>query len=77
MITIYPSLTTAYAKAIYIDGTRRFAEIREEYVQPVKELAAVKYREEQILNAFERQWITDSEFNETMTLKASLSPEPV
>lgn len=76
-MTIYLSLTTAYAKAIYLDGTKRFPEIRPEYVQPVKELAAVKYTEQQILSAFERQFIIESEFDETMTLKASLSPESV
>lgn len=76
-MTIYLSLTTAYAKAIYLDGTKRFPEIREEYVQPVKELAAVKYTEVQILSAFDRQFITESEFDETMTLKAAIVPEPV
>lgn len=72
---IYLSLTTAYAKAIYLDGTKRFPEIRSEYVQPVKELAAVKYTEQQILSAFDGQYITESEFNETMTLKATIIPE--
>jgi hypothetical protein len=35
-MAIYASLTAAYAKAIYIDGTKRFSEIRPEYVEPVK-----------------------------------------
>lgn len=69
MATIYQSLTTAYAKAIYKDGTKRFSEIRPEYVEPVKKHAAANYTDADILSALDRQFITDQEFDETMNYK--------
>jgi hypothetical protein len=39
------SLVNVYAKAIYIDWTKRFSEIRSEYVEPEKQHAAVVYSE--------------------------------
>ena len=66
---LYQSLTNAYAKAIYIDGTKRFPEIRPEYVEPVKQHAANVYTDQQILSALDRQFITEQEFDETMAYK--------
>ena len=66
---LYQSLTNAYAKAIYIDGTKRFSEIRPEYVEPVKKHAATVYTDQQILSALDRQFITEQEFDETMAYK--------
>jgi hypothetical protein len=68
-MAIYQSLVTAYAKAIYIDGTKRFSEIRADYVEPVKNYAAVTYSDAQLFNALERGWITQQEFDDTMAYK--------
>lgn len=70
MAIIYASLTAAYAKAIYIDGTKKFGEIRQEYVEPVKKHAAAKYSDDEILTALNSGHITQAEFDETMALKA-------
>jgi hypothetical protein len=65
-MAIYPSLTQAYAKAIYIDGTKKFSEIRTEYVEPVKQYAAANYTLEQIDNALARGFITQQEYDDTI-----------
>lgn len=72
MATIYASLTAAYAKAIYIDGTKRFSEIRPEYVEPVKQYAATNYSTEQIQNALNQGWITQQEYDDTMAYKTTI-----
>lgn len=74
MTVIYQSLTNAYAKAIYKDGTKRFPEIRAEYAEPVKQHAANVYSDSDILNALDRQFITEQEFDETMAYKTSTEP---
>lgn len=66
---IYASLTAAYAKAIYIDGTKRFPEIRQEYVPYVKQYAADNYTLAQIDNALSKGWITQAEYDETIALR--------
>lgn len=63
---IYASLTAAYAKAIYIDGTKKFSDIRPEYVEPVKQHAATKYTREQIDSALARGFITQQEYDDTV-----------
>lgn len=65
---IYASLTTAYAKAIYIDGTKRFPDIRQEYVPYVKQYAADNYTREQIDNALAQGWIAQQEYDDTVAL---------
>lgn len=74
MAVIYASLTNAYAKAIYKDGTKRFPEIRAEYVEPTKQHASSVYSDTDILNALDRQWITEQEFDETMAYKTIVEP---
>jgi hypothetical protein len=66
---IYQSLTAAYAKAIYIDGTKRFSDIRSEYVEPVKQYAAANYTLAQIDNALAQGWITQDEYNQTIAYR--------
>lgn len=63
---IYASLTAAYAKAIYIDGTKKFSEIRPEYVEPVKQHAATKYTRAQIDSALSQGFITQQEYDDTL-----------
>lgn len=68
-MAIYASLTKAYAQAIYLDGTKKFSEIRPEYVEPVKQYAAANYTQEQIDNALATGYITQQEYDETIAYK--------
>jgi hypothetical protein len=82
MATIYPTLVKSYAKAIYIDGTKKFPEILAAYVEPTKEYAATGfvngalynatftgYTDAQIQDAFDKGFITDQELLDTMAYK--------
>jgi hypothetical protein len=71
---IYSSLTKAYAQAIYLDGTKTFPVIRPEYVEPVKQYAAANYSDAQIINALDKGYITNQEFDETMAYKYPTAP---
>lgn len=66
---IYASLTSAYAKAIYLDGTRQFSTIRPEYVEPTKQYGAANYTIEQIDNALAQEYITQIEYDETLAYR--------
>lgn len=66
---IYASLTSAYAKAIYLDGTKTFPQIRQEYVPYVKQYAADNYTLEQIDNALAQGRITQQEYDDTIALR--------
>jgi hypothetical protein len=68
-LAIYQSLVIAYAKAIYLDGTKKFSEIRPEYVEPVKQYAATNYTNEQIQNALTMGYITQQEYDDTIAYK--------
>lgn len=72
---IYPSLTSSYAKAIYLDGTKRFSQIRPEYVEPVKQYAADTYTITDIDNALTMTWITEQEHADTLALKGPEDPQ--
>jgi hypothetical protein len=74
-MAIYPSLTAAYAKAIYIDGAKRFSGIRPEYVEPVMQYAADKYYIDDLQDAAQQGWITDEEAAETLLLKGPEDPQ--
>jgi hypothetical protein len=78
MATIYPSLVKSYAKAIYIDGSKKFIDILPAYVESTKEYAATGYvngalyyvtftgyTDEQIQTAFDKGFITDQELIDT------------
>jgi hypothetical protein len=71
LMAIYASLTAAYAKAIYIDGTKRFSEIRPEYVEPVKQYAAAHYTSLQLENALTNGYITQQEYDDTISYTVS------
>lgn len=68
---IYPWMVSTYARDIYIFGNRTFAQIPEQYVEPVKQYAAQTYRQDQIDNALEKGWITQQEYDDTMAYKTS------
>lgn len=65
---IYQGLVSAYARAIYVDGTKRFPDILSQYEQPVKEYAANNYYRDQIEFTHNQGWITDQEWRETISL---------
>jgi flagellar biosynthesis protein FliP len=67
-MAIYASLTKAYAQAIYLDGTKKFSEIRSEYVEPVKQYVATNYTQEQIDNALAVGYISQQDYDETILL---------
>jgi hypothetical protein len=69
-MAIYASLTRAYAQAIYLDGTKKFSDIRSEYVEPVKQYAAANYTSTQITAARDNTWITEQEYQDTLAYVA-------
>lgn len=75
MATIYSGLTSAYGKAIYIDGTRTFSTILPDYIEPVKQKAAATYTDDQIKTSLEMGYINQSEYDETIAYKNSISTE--
>lgn len=67
METLRQRWVRMYAYAIYIDGTRRFSDIPASYVEEVKQYAAANFSLAQIDNAFAQGWITEQEWQSTMT----------
>lgn len=65
---IYQSLVVAYSKAIYLNGTKRFADILPDYVTPVKQYAATNFTSAQIDNALAQEWINQQEYADTIAL---------
>jgi hypothetical protein len=61
-------LVRSYATNIYIYGNRSFATIPAEYHGAVKQHAAQTYSLSQIDNALANGWITETEYNETLSL---------
>lgn len=68
-MAILNGLVVAYAKAIYLDGTKTFPQIRIEYVEPVKLHASINYSDVQIAEAWDSGYITQQEYDETVALK--------
>lgn len=68
---IYSWMVSTYARDIYLFGNRTFAQIPEPYVEPVKEYAAKAFRQDQIDNALEKGWISEQEYEDTMSYKTS------
>ncbi|QIQ61227.1 putative chaperone [Bacillus phage vB_BcM_Sam46] len=73
---VLQGLTAMYAITIYYDGTRNFQNIRPEYVEPVKKLAGEEYEDTTILNALNKKYITQQEFDETMAYKEAAAAQP-
>jgi hypothetical protein len=67
---IYTTLAAAYARAIYLDGTKKFSDIKPEYIDPVKQYAGANYTQEQIDGAFYNKFITSKEYADTLSYKA-------
>ncbi|MEK4132046.1 hypothetical protein NYE67_20740 [Solibacillus sp. FSL W8-0474] len=68
-MAIYPFLVAAYTKNIYFHGNRKFSGIPEEYHEPVKQQGAKDYDYQAINLAFEKGYITQEEFDETLNYK--------
>jgi hypothetical protein len=64
--------TNTYARNIYLYGSTsgtRLTNIPAEYVEPVKKAAAATFSVEQIDNTLSQEWITQTEYDETMAIK--------
>lgn len=59
-------LVGPYARSIYLYGSRTFQQIATEYQQPVKEFAAKSFTVGQIQEAYNRGWVSQQEYDETM-----------
>jgi hypothetical protein len=68
-MAIVTSLVKAYARAIYLDGTKKFSEIFPDYAEPVKKYAVLTYSTEQIDNALTQGWVTKEEYDETLAYR--------
>lgn len=70
--------TSTYARNLYLFGTTSFDSIPAEYHEAVKQFAAANYMDAEIKLAFERLYINEQEYNETMAYKHPEQPtEPV
>jgi hypothetical protein len=63
-----------YSKAVYLDGTKKFEQIRQEYVEPVKQYATTNFTTVQIDNSLLKGWITQLEYDETIAYKSHVEP---
>lgn len=66
---IYTWRTSTYAMDIYLYGNRTFQDVPVEYVEPIKQHAAIKFLQEDIDNALAQAWITQQEYDDTMAYK--------
>jgi len=63
---VLPFRTSTFTRNIYLYGNTLFTEIPVEYVEPVKEYAAITYSRLQIDCALNKGWITQQEYDETI-----------
>ena len=68
---IIPLLVKMYATNIITYGNRNFGTIPADYVEPVKEYIALNYTNYQIDKALEKEYITEQEYTDIMTLRAA------
>lgn len=61
--------TSTYARNVYIYGTTKLADIPVEYYVPVEQYAATNFRLDQIDNALAQGWITQQEYDETLSYR--------
>lgn len=61
-----PYMVSFYSNAVYLNGSRRIAELDQVYQESVKQFAATNYTESQIDNSLMQGWITHEEYGETM-----------
>lgn len=66
---IYSWMVSTHSMNIYIFGNYGFSDIPSAYVEPVKQYAAKTFRQDQLNNALEKEWITQQEYDDTMAYK--------
>ena len=62
------------SRMIYLDGTKAFAQLTAEYVEPVKVRASTDFDYGQIDDAFTKGYINQQEYNDTIVLKTAIVP---
>jgi hypothetical protein len=67
-MAVYQFRIGPYARSIYLYGTTTFAAIPQEYHYPVKDYVARNFTVGQIQEAFNRGYITQQEYDETMII---------
>lgn len=67
--TFRERMTRMYAYAIYIDGSRTFAETNATYHVEIKQYAALNFTTVQLDNALTKLFITKQEYDETIAYK--------
>lgn len=68
-MAIANGLVRAYAKAIYEHGSKKFSEIRPDYVEAVKQYATETYTQSEIDRALRLGYISQDEYDSTMSYK--------
>lgn len=79
MPLVLPFRTSTYARTVYLYGTdtlARIATVAPEYVEPIKQYAAVTWTDKDITEALEKGYITQSEYDSTLEYKYPSQPEP-
>jgi hypothetical protein len=66
-MAIYSFRTSTYARNIYLYGITSFGLIPSEYRVPVMEYAVANYSSQQINEAYQKQYITTEEYQETLS----------
>jgi hypothetical protein len=61
--------TSTYARSVYLYGTSKLSDLPAEYVEPVKQYAAVTYSQAQLDNALAQGFISQQEYEDTMAIK--------
>jgi len=67
-------LVKQYAVCVYVYGTRKFDTVVADYHAPVKKFAADNYTLEQIDNALVKGYVTESEYQETISYTTPTAP---
>lgn len=70
----------SYARSIYLDGTKTFEQAALEsplYEQAIKEYAAKNFAYSQIDEAFEKGYINQQQYDDTIALKLLIEPRPL
>lgn len=68
-MAILSFLAKSYAQNVFVYGNRTFEGVPTEYHKPAKDHAAAAYSVEVIKNAFDKGYITEAEYVETMQIK--------
>lgn len=66
---IYTWRVSSLARDIYLYGNRGFNAVPSEYVEPIKQYAAKTWTLEQIDTALVNGWITQQEYDDTISYK--------